>query len=267
MIILNNNFKPIEVCYTYDGSFYGMLCSAFEAFEKKEMPIEITHKDFSMFSVRHIETDESKAERILKAIPIKISRTALEYVKLIFLANIEHKEIALIHFLIDGFKHGKKFIQTIATGFTPPQKILVEGLKNNHIARLSKGVDLLTREVCRFIQFVRFSDVNGALVSIIEPENNVLPLIAEHFVERFPNEKILIYDKTHKMGLIYMDREVRIENIEEYEMPDLSQEEKDYQKLWKLFYNTIAIKERKNDRCRMNFMPKKYWKNMTEMME
>ena len=35
--------------------------------------------------------------------------------------------------------------------------------------------------------------------------------------------------------------------------------------LWKSFYNTIGIKGRKNDRCRMNFMPKKYWKYILEV--
>ena len=36
---------------------------------------------------------------------------------------------------------------------------------------------------------------------------------------------------------------------------------------WKDFYKTIGIKERKNDRCRMNFMPKKYWKYILEMSD
>ena len=33
-----------------------------------------------------------------------------------------------------------------------------------------------------------------------------------------------------------------------------------YEELWKLFYENIGIKERKNEKCRNNFMPKKYWK-------
>ena len=35
--------------------------------------------------------------------------------------------------------------------------------------------------------------------------------------------------------------------------------------MWKTFYNTIGIEERKNNRCRMNFMPKKYWKYILEV--
>jgi len=262
----NNDFKAVDVCYMYDGSFYGMLSCVFESFELKEMPVQITSSEFSLFRIKYIETDEAKAQRILKGVAIKIGGEALKHIKLSFLANIENKEIALIHFLIEGFKYGRKFIQRIYTGFSPPSKVVVASAINNpYIAKLSKGIDLLTLEGHKFVQFVRFSEINGALVSIIEPENNVLPLLAEHFIDRFINEQFLIYDKTRKLGLIYTDNKARIEFID-YEMPVLSKEEKDYQKLWRLFYNTIAIKERKNERCRMNFMPKKYWKNMTEFL-
>jgi hypothetical protein len=37
------------------------------------------------------------------------------------------------------------------------------------------------------------------------------------------------------------------------------------QRLWKNFYDTIAIKERFNPKCRMNFMPKRVWANLPEM--
>ena len=37
-----------------------------------------------------------------------------------------------------------------------------------------------------------------------------------------------------------------------------------YRLLWKRFYDTIAIRERENPRCRMTHMPKRYWNTMTE---
>ena len=42
---------------------------------------------------------------------------------------------------------------------------------------------------------------------------------------------------------------------------------KQMQEMWKNFYDTIAIKERFNPRCRMNFMPKRLWSNLPEMQE
>ena len=263
---MDSSFKTTDVCYRYDGSFYGMLSCVFESFQNKELPAQITCYDFSLFRIKSIETDDNKAKRILKAVAQKINPEALNYVKYTFLANIEAKEIALIHFLRDGFEQGNKFIQIINTGFSPSRRVVAGALKNYHIGKIQKGIDLLTLESHRFVQFARFSDVDGALVSIIEPQNNVLPLMANHFTERYPNEQFLIYDKTHRLGLLYTNNQVRLEFIENYKMPKLNEQEKDYQKLWRLFYNTVAIKERQNERCRMNFMPKKYWKNMTEFM-
>jgi len=260
------DFEPVDICYRYDGSFFGMLSCIFESFEKKEMPVQITSDDFSLFKIKDIETDEVKAKRILKAIPQKINYEALDYVKQSFLANIKDKEIALIHFLREGFRCGPKFIDVISTGFSPTRRLVAGALSNDYLSKIQKGMDLLNLEVRRFIQFARFSDVNGALVSIIEPENNVLPLLANHFADRYPNEQFLIYDKNRQLGLIYANHQIRLEFLDNYEMPELSNQEKDYQKLWRLFYDTIAIKERRNERCRMNFMPKKYWKNMTEVM-
>ena len=48
---------------------------------------------------------------------------------------------------------------------------------------------------------------------------------------------------------------------------DKSDLEEDIENMWKEFYKVIGIKERKNERCRMNFMPKKYWKYITEVRD
>ena len=50
-----------------------------------------------------------------------------------------------------------------------------------------------------------------------------------------------------------------------FRISSYSQEEQHFQKLWKTFFNTISIKERTNPRCQMQYMPKKYWKDLIEM--
>ncbi|MBR3645908.1 MAG: DUF4130 domain-containing protein, partial [Lachnospiraceae bacterium] len=39
----------------------------------------------------------------------------------------------------------------------------------------------------------------------------------------------------------------------------------DYEELWKVFFETIGIEARKNEKCQNNHLPKWYRKNMTEM--
>jgi hypothetical protein len=46
-----------------------------------------------------------------------------------------------------------------------------------------------------------------------------------------------------------------------------SERELMFRALWRRFYETIAIEGRRNERCRMSHMPKRYWGNMTEFQE
>ena len=36
---------------------------------------------------------------------------------------------------------------------------------------------------------------------------------------------------------------------------------------WKTFYDTLSIDSRYNPELRRNFMPKRFWKNLTEIKE
>ena len=38
----------------------------------------------------------------------------------------------------------------------------------------------------------------------------------------------------------------------------------DYEELWKVFFDAIAIEERRNEKCQMNHVPKWYRKHMNE---
>ena len=72
----------------------------------------------------------------------------------------------------------------------------------------------------------------------------------------------IIKDVNRKILSVYDKNEFYIVDESEFKLLNftLSDNEESIQNMWKSFYNTIGIKERKNDRCRMNFMPKKYWK-------
>ncbi len=101
-------------------------------------------------------------------------------------------------------------------------------------------------------------------MSEIEPKNYVLPLLASHFCDRYREECFLIYDKTHRMALVYQPYRFEILPIEDLQLPSPNETEQSFRRLWKLFYDTIEIEGRHNPKCRMSMMPKRYWKYMTE---
>jgi probable DNA metabolism protein len=238
--------------YHYDGSFDGLLCCLFESYEKKEIPIDILVPEASqpqLFSGKLIPTDLQKAGRVLASIPSKLGPAALDLVRHAFLTCLVQKELYILLFLRLGYRYGPSIMNM---------------LTNDVVNTIYKAVRHLDRESHLLKGFLRFSICNNVLVGEIAPKNFVLPLLGQHFCERYPEERFLIHDKTHGMGLIYQPYTSAVIPIDTLEMPEADEDEQMFRELWRVFYATIAIQERHNPKCRMSHMPMRYWKYMTE---
>lgn len=241
-----------DLIYLYDGSFDGLLCCVFESYDKKEIPADVVSPDGregSLFSRREVPTDGQKARRVAASIPRKMGREALEFIQHAFLTCFDKKELYILLFLRLGYVHGPSVMQMLA---------------NDIVHTLFTAVQHLEKESHLFKGFLRFSIFNNVLVGEIEPKNLVLPLLVRHFCERYPEERFLIHDKTHGMGLIYQPYESAVIPIGKLELPEADEEERSFRELWQLFYDTIEVQGRHNPQCRMSHMPKRYWRNMTE---
>lgn len=242
-----------DLIYTYDGTFDGLLTCVFECFAKKVMPIDILSEASAepvLFDVRFCPTIGERAGRVEKGIRLKLGEEALELVQQGFLTCHPHKELLLLRFIRLGFQQGRSAL---------------DRLTDDTVHSLRKAVQALNMEAHKWLGFVRFSAHGQVLVSEIEPQNEVLPIIAPHFCDRFGNEAFLIHDRTHKKALVHRPGEHVIIEVDEFALPDASRDEEVYQRMWQRFYETIAIKERVNPRGRMNHMPKRYWKHLPEM--
>lgn len=241
-----------NVIYRYDGSFDGLLCCVFESYDKKEIPLDILLPDTPqtmLLPVKEIATDLQQSGRVLASIPKKIGRAALDFVRYAFLTCFNQKELYILLFLRLGYRHGPAVMSM---------------LTDDVVSTLNKAVGHLTKESHLLKGFVRFSIFNNVLVAEIEPKNYVLPLLVKHFCERYPEERFLIYDKTHGMGLVYQPYQSAVMPIEDLLLPEPDEEERSFRELWRIFYDTIAIQGRYNPKCRMSHMPKRYWKYLTE---
>ena len=242
-----------DVIYCYDGSFAGFLCCVFESFARQEMPEEIHTEDesvqLSIYPPRTIETDREKAKRVWKSIPLKISKEAAEMVEYGFLTCMEHKEAVLLRFLKMGYRIGANVTRM---------------LTDDTVCTLNRAILYLKNESHYMKEFLRFSDYGNCLVAEIEPNNFVLPMIRHHYCDRFSGEHFLIYDRVHKMALVYRPFESRIVFLETLQLPDPTGEEQQNRDLWECYYEAAAVEERGNLKGRMAHMPKRYWNCMTE---
>ncbi|MCL2852715.1 MAG: TIGR03915 family putative DNA repair protein [Defluviitaleaceae bacterium] len=246
---------PTDVIYIYDGGIAGFLTCVHESFYAKELPLNIVsdaNYEPSLYKHKFVAADEAKAKTVRESIARNISKRALDLTDHLLLCHHEKKELALLKFLITAFRVGPK-----ATSMLGDKEVSDVLAMERH----------MLGERHLLLGFIRFKDYGGMLGAVISPKNFVLPLLAEHFVCRFPNENFMIYDKTHNAALIYQDRKLEITAVEDIKFADESEEELHYQNLWKSFYKTIGIKERLNPKCRMSHMPKRYWINMVEMKE
>jgi probable DNA metabolism protein len=241
-----------NLIYRYDGSFDGLLCCVFESYEKKEIPADILPLDaeqMMLFPVKEIPTDLKKSNRVLVSIPKAMDESALDFVRHAFLTCLPQKERYILLFLRLGYRYGPSVMSMLA---------------DEVVNTLFKAVKHLTNESHLLKGFLRFSVFNNVLAAEIEPKNYVLPLLTQHFCERYPEERFFIHDKAHGMALIYQPYHYEILPVDGFEMPEPDAEEESFRELWRLFYKTIEVEGRHNPKCRMSHMPKRYWDNMTE---
>lgn len=137
----------------------------------------------------------------------------------------------------------------------------------NRVFQLSRSTYCESHHLLGFLRFAELE--NGVLFSQVHPKNYVLPLLADHFCDRLPQENFIIYDDTHKTaafhkaGASYLLAEVP--EADRKFMERYSAKEKEYRALWLEFFRSIAIEARKNPKLQSGNMPKRFWPDILEM--
>lgn len=240
--------------YLYDGTFEGILTCIYHHYYT-EKASGIFHRDSYQSTLlggyMEVETDQMKAVTVYEAIERKISSYDLRRIYKAYLSNDPDKETKILRYIVLGFREGAK----------------ISMLHGNQtvfdIQSIEKKIEV---EKERMLQFVRFSVMeNDVLYARIEPDNDVVELIAGHFCDRFKNEPFIIHDVKRSKALIAYRKKWYISQFDDEDIPELSADEHDYRRLWKNYFENIAIRERTNPRCQKNFMPVRYWKHLTEV--
>lgn len=247
---------------TYDGSFEGLLSAVFEIYEYKIQEAFICKNDGapgSLFGTIHqTTTNEQKANRVLKKLKDKLTNNAIMQFYKTFLSEIKDIENVLLHYI----QYALQSKLSIENDFGNPDVLVLQ--------QTSRKVD---REKHRMKAFVRFQCTKDQLYyAIIQPDYNVLPLILNHFKDRYADQRWLIYDGLRKFGLYY-----DLEKVEEVSMQfetDLNskeqlkaiydEKEELYQSLWQNYFQSVNIKARKNMKLHIQHMPRRYWKGLVE---
>jgi probable DNA metabolism protein len=253
------------IIYTYDGTFEGLLTCIFETYNKKNFPVDICSRQGEqkhLFAQKlDIQSDARKAERVWKGIRNKLTGKNNQLIFYAFLSEEKGIEMKIYRFLRRLFSEHFN----IETDFG-----------DSDVLYLTQTSQKVKKEAMRMMQFVRFQHTKDGLYFCgIEPRYDVIPLVINHFKNRFTDQKWLLYDLKRNYGILHDKENIQEVVISNKEFSSITGQVKDnvlqegeefYQKLWKSYFKHINIQERKNLKLQRQHMPRRFWKYLPEMM-
>lgn len=253
--------------YLFDGSFSGLLSCIFRAYQFKDRQVSITtcqHYQPRMFDeMVEVGSDDARAQRVWAALCRKISTTAQVSIYRCYLAG----QPAAFQALFDYARYVFDQQQMVDQDYGHPAVLAV--------SRFAKQVGRAKHHVEAFVRFKKTAE--GIFFATINPEFDVLPLAARHFRQRYADQRWLIYDDIRHYGMYYdlqQVQEVSLSIAQAGQVLDqyglsrssitLDAEEALYDQLWKDYFKSTNITERKNIKLQLQSMPKRYWAYLNE---
>ena len=259
--------KPIRI-YQCEDTVNGILSAVYDAgisgyghrYIRIQPQAEGVAQNLELFSEYvSVETSVDKAESVVDAVRHKISEKAYRFMMYAAASCYEDRGDAIYQFVTYGFSMGASVCNALQIPWV------------KRIFEINRAVG---NEAHYFHEFLRFQEVHrepSLLLAIIEPKNRIIPMVTEHFADRFMEEWFIIYDKTHQEASFHQRNgswEVRLLTKEEAErLEELTEQGRDYVDLWKTFFQSIAIVERTNEKLQRNMLPLHYRKHMTEFLD
>lgn len=255
----------------YEPSFEGWLSAVFYVYANRlqeDESLQLIAQDSYVPSLiseaSSVATDEDHAERVLTKLHKLLGRSGMR--------NI------LWGFLSEKDNIGTTLFQVIKYAIDYPSRHIMEDLGNLSVLELVQTVKSVGREKHRMEAFVRFEHTTDDIYfARVEPDFNVLPLIGEHFRQRYQDQHWAIYDLTRNYGIYYdksnstPKRPAALQTITDLDDAVLrnpasihSPDEQRYQRFWQGYFTNVNIKERKNPKLHKQYLPQRYWKYLSE---
>lgn len=255
------------IVYTFDHTLDGVLSAVFDAYFRRQQPDMLTGEGepLPLFcdTVYNVATTEEKASRVWMGLEKRLSQEAMKLIMVCWLSEDKELNTPLFHYIYKVFATKGSSIER---NFSDPDVLYV-----------SNTAKRVMHERLHMMQFIRFQKAkDGTYLGVVSPDHNVLPLITDHFRDRFGDQSWLIYDAKRRYGYYYdqlkltritfQDEDALPFDLKTGQLNDevLSTNDRLFQELWRTYFKAICIRERMNPRKQLKDMPRRYWKYMTE---
>lgn len=261
------------IIYMCEPMLEGILCGVYDAWaaartapaghEGVKLVLKGECEDLELFAdYRDAEVLQDKAGKVINSVCRKLSQEVYRQVYTASLSQEKDRADKIYRFLVQAFRCGPAILEMLQIPAC------------YDIFRMSRNV---YNENHLLTEFLRFSQTPGGILTArIGPKNDVLTLLAPHFADRLPEENWVIYDENHKRAAVHpagrswfmvnepLDPEQEdSETGWQYWLKERTDEE-EYEDMWRMFCDTIAIRERKNPVCQRTHLPLRFRPYMTE---
>lgn len=259
----------MRIIYVCEDSLTGIFSGIYEVWKRKmtaeEAGLEVGDSFERRLFCEYIfcKAEERKALAVIRMIQKNLGVDVYEKISYALLSADRRKAEMVFRAMLEAKKLSRK-------------DRLMEHLGNEAVRAVFGMYRQVANEAHHYKGFVRFRELkNKTLFAKIEPKHAVLPCIAEHFADRFPQENWVIYDKTHEVFLIH-EKGKRYYFLQQYMCMKgdsgsdqniaggFSEEEMDYEALWKEFVQSISVAERENRALQNQNLPLRFRTNLVE---
>ncbi len=243
--------------YFFDGTKNGLLTCIFESFYDRRIPDDVTTECVQcglLDEIVTIKTDNEKAERVYKCLKNCKTKYLVSDFNLTFRSGEKKRFKVLFDYLNVAISN--KNID-VSKAFALPEIQAFTDLKNH-----------IYTETHRFKGFLRFMETEkGFYYACYEPDNDITELLVPHFTARLQSPFIIHDIKRNILALCDGKRYKILNGGDNGVTVFMSESEENFLDLWQQYYKSINIEERKNLRQMRNYMPERYWKNLSEKQE
>lgn len=250
-----------------DGIFTGVYDAWASKYGHKNIHLKIERKDdnYELFcSYIKVVPDREKSEKVVRTLR---KRFGEEVWTAIYEASV-----------CDGRPLNRRqqmdkadaIYRSIVLGLSLPDgSRLMDYLQEPYVQQVFSLSRASNNEAHHLLGFLRFQELkNGVLLAKIHPKNDILSLLADHFCDRLPQENFIIYDETHKKAALHKKGSTYLladaSDVNPAFMEEYSSMELEYQRLWKGFFDSIAIEARKNQNLQNQNIAKRFQKDALE---
>ena len=239
----------------YTPTWEGFLTAVFEVFDRRRKGEALSIRnpreqdEVSLFPSERMEPDAAKAGRVERGMA-GLAPDLPETVYMAWLSERPDVEDGLVALLKKGFDQKRD-----------PRGSLADPVWHG----INKACRQTGWERQRMLQFVRFVQTpEGIYIADIEPNSNVLALIAGHFHGRFNDQRLLIRDLRRRLILVSRQDGWFIRELSPGEdIPPLP-EDGMFEDLWRGYFHAVSNPARINLKLQQKFVPLRYREHLTE---